>query len=67
MLDNENVGHQIPFLPLSNDTVRRHIDETAKDVQSQLNDIIQTINFSSLEEFEIAKLFFWDMQDSNTA
>ena len=53
MLDNGNVGHQLPFLPLSNDTVRRHIDETAKDVQSQLNDIIQTTNFSSLEESNV--------------
>ena len=46
MLDSGKVGHQLPSLPLSNDTIRRRIDKTANDVQSQLNNIIHTTNFS---------------------
>ena len=46
MLDSGKVGCQLSSLPLSNDTVRRRIDEIANDVQLQLNDILRNRNFS---------------------
>ena len=41
MFDSETAGHQLVSLPLCYYTVRRRIDETAIDIQSQLNDILQ--------------------------
>ena len=46
MLDSETAGQQFSSLPLSSNTVRRHIDEIALDVRSQLNDILRNTNFS---------------------
>ena len=46
MLDSRTNGHQLASLPLSNDTVRRRIDEIAIDVKSQLNDILRNTKFS---------------------
>ena len=46
MLDSGAAGHQLASLPLSNDTVRRRIDEIAIDVKSQLTDILRNTKFS---------------------
>ena len=45
MLDSGTAGHQLASLPLSNDTVRRRIDEISTDIQSQLNDILRMTKF----------------------
>ena len=45
MLDSRTAGHQLAGLPLSNDAVRRHIDETAIDVKLQLNVILRNTKF----------------------
>ena len=53
----EKVNHQLSSLPLSNDTVRGHIDEIANDVQSQLNDILWNTNFSLVLVFQTSAIF----------
>ena len=46
LIDSGAAGHQLASLPLSNDTVRRRIDERAIDVKSQLTDILRNTKFS---------------------
>ena len=57
MLNNGKVKHQLSSLPLSNDTVRRHIDEIANYVQSQLNDILRNTKFSLAFVFKTSATF----------
>ena len=68
MLDSGKVGNQFSFLPLSNNTVRRHIDKICNDVQSQLNDILRNTNFSLALLFEtsiISNHLFWLLLATN--
>ena len=46
MLDSRTNGHQLASLSLSNDTVRRRIDEMAIDVKLQLNNFLRNTKFS---------------------